>query len=170
MNTYTTHDNGGRPFCVEVNGNHVNIFMTVDIDSVNTKRGTQHFSFDTETIWIGDNTYPVNQTKHYEPNGRYPGNSILLHLKGNQYIFVGDSIFSFKTAEPILEYHSPIGNSDVPYPYAISETAVYFMLEKKWMARDQLDMNEDLYGQLYAAKGRDTHPLSEVKILHARRW
>ena len=46
------------------------------------------------------------------------GNSILLHLKANRYMFIGSTIYEFDSYEPIVRFVSPVGNSDVPYPYA----------------------------------------------------
>ena len=35
-----------------------------------------------------------------------------------RYIFVGDSIFSFESEAEICKFSSPVGNNDVPYPWA----------------------------------------------------
>jgi hypothetical protein len=56
------------------------------------------------------------------------GNSILLKINETTYIYVGHTIYSFKTKSPIAKYVSPIGNSDVPYPYAIDKNGEYYLL------------------------------------------
>ena len=61
------------------------------------------------------------------------GNSILIkpEKSKNNYIFVGNGIRSFSTPEPILYFLSPIGNNDVPYPYAISKNYIYLLEEEE---------------------------------------
>jgi hypothetical protein len=57
------------------------------------------------------------------------GNSILLHITGTRYIFIGIYIYEFESPEPIIEYVSPIGNNDVPYPFAKSANETFLMVE-----------------------------------------
>jgi hypothetical protein len=58
------------------------------------------------------------------------GNTILVKpTSENEYIYIGDGIKEFKTNEPVVHYQSPIGNNDVPYPFAITESYIYLMLE-----------------------------------------
>jgi len=63
----------------------------------------------------------------------YGGNSLLLKVRRdkNEYVFIGESVFFFATPadDPIFEYHSPVGNSAVPYPYAIGKKYTYLMIE-----------------------------------------
>ena len=40
----------------------------------------------------------------------------------------GDFIFSFKSLAPIIYYNSPVGNNDVPYPYAIDKENNTYLL------------------------------------------
>ena len=51
----------------------------------------------------------------------FDGNSILVHISENKYVYIGSSIYSFESQAKIIRYISPVGNSDVPYPYAIDE-------------------------------------------------
>lgn len=44
-------------------------------------------------------------------------------------MFIGNNIYKFKTVDKITKYFSPIGNSDVPYPYAIGKKYTYLMSE-----------------------------------------
>ena len=46
---------------------------------------------------------------------KFTGNSILLQITQNKYVFIGDKIFSFAPKSEIKKFVSPIGNSDVPY-------------------------------------------------------
>ena len=51
----------------------------------------------------------------------FDGNSMLLHLEGMKYVFVGVLVFSFTSTSRITKYASLVGNNDVPYPWAIDE-------------------------------------------------
>ena len=62
---------------------------------------------------------------------------------------MGHLLYSFETDEPITKYYSPIGNSDVPYPYAVGSTKSYFMLDKKTLPNELLDFKKDGYQQFY---------------------
>lgn len=48
----------------------------------------------------------------------------------HHYIYVGPTIYSFSTAFPIRMYFSPVGNSAVPYPYAIGEHGVIYPMHE----------------------------------------
>ena len=58
----------------------------------------------------------------------FDGNSLLLKKSKNQYIFVGGNIFSFESEAEISRYSSPVGNSDVPYPFAVDTEGRNYLL------------------------------------------
>ena len=47
------------------------------------------------------------------------GNSILVHKTDLDYVCIGSDIFEFTALDKIWEYVSPVGNSGVPYPFAV---------------------------------------------------
>lgn len=47
---------------------------------------------------------------------RANGNSVLIQLTPTSYVHVGCEVYAFETDEPIVNYFSPRGNNDVPYP------------------------------------------------------
>lgn len=61
------------------------------------------------------------------------GNTILIYLGKYKYIYIGSCIYTFETEQCdnnlIHSYYSPIGNNDVPYPYAVSKNNIYLMAE-----------------------------------------
>ena len=69
-----------------------------------------------------------------DKNNFYHGNSILYQNKEESnenefnYSLLGgsDGIIKFKTKEKIISFYSPLGNSDVPYHYALSKNYLYF--------------------------------------------
>jgi hypothetical protein len=73
------------------------------------------------------------------------GNSMLLRLKTAgpskvlQYAFIGECIFKFTTDEEITDYVSTMGNSAVPYPYAVSASKTYLMLDRVVLRNADVD-------------------------------
>ena len=63
------------------------------------------------------------------------GNSILLQIEKNKYVFVEGSIYEFTTNDEIIKYFSLIGRNDVPYPIALGKENVYFMLDEFYIPK-----------------------------------
>lgn len=126
---YYSHDNGGRPFKVEINeDNHV-----VDVYGNYQESKTYNkklYSTKYTNIWIGKSP-KIEMTLFSGGYGKkFEGNSILVETGNLEYVFIGGNIFSFKSIAPIKTYVSPVGNNDVPYPYAVdSDGYIYLMIE-----------------------------------------
>lgn len=106
------------------------------------------------TIFSGK--FPSNWLKdRYYWESSDVGNTVLLHLGANMYI--GETIYEFNTgADRIVDYYSPIGNSDVPYPFAVGEHNIYLMKGRVAYPLSLLDpMATDPYTQHYG-HGRHT--------------
>lgn len=135
---YHTHFNGARPFRVEVSGKKVEIYK--------------------------DTTLVKKLTVHEVHCGTAIGNSILLHLSGKKYMFIGHEIYEFTMEDEFDAYYSIIGNNDVPYPVLLGSKYVYFMLEHDhaYIPRDlfKVKMNAaewaDAYAYYYGHKDLET--------------
>ena len=139
---YETHDNGGRPFLVFVNDTNNNVLVykqenaehshSASEDDEPTYSRFPNFIFlNSAKVFVGIS--PENEmTKFSGGYGpKFDGNSILVNTEHNNYVYIGSEIYSFKSLSKIVEYISPVGNNDVPYPYAIDiEGNIYLMLEK----------------------------------------
>ena len=123
--TYDIHDNGGRPFRVEIAGKNVKIFMNVS-ENDNNNFSKLVKDINVKEVFIGKDP-------------EFPGNSILLHISGNTYMCVGRNIYQFnmEKGDSPDKYFSLVGNSDVPYPVLLGKTHVYFMLDYTVVPRDQ---------------------------------
>src|SRR5437762_8721202 len=115
MKTYKIHDNCGRPFSVSIEDRIV-IISKVDGDG---DKYTKFVTYRPKRIFIG--TSEKNNTTNFGGYGEeYDGNSILLHIRKRNYVFIGESIYMFKSIHPIISFFSPVENiNDVSYPYAI---------------------------------------------------
>lgn len=142
---YEIHDNGGRPFVVEVQGKRVSVYMNYESDK---HIFTTHSA---DKVFIGKKS-PTGGYDGLSPS-EAEGNSILVKV-GSKYIYIGSEIFEFSSLEgdTIVSYYSDIGNSDVPYPYAIGKKYVYLLLEKTAIPKSSINTKEDIYHQYYFTK------------------
>jgi hypothetical protein len=147
VNTYSILDNGGKPFVVDVGPTSVEIFKC-DAEAATGERTKKVLDAGYKQIFIGDN---MLKDKAYVAKGKYPGNSILIKVGAGKYIYAGEQIYEFDTidGEDIRAYYSPVGNSAVPYPYAVGEKHTYFMLDKVALLNELLDLKKDGYAQFY---------------------
>jgi hypothetical protein len=131
-NIYYIHDNGGRSFKVVINGETVKVHKHMyddDFTSLGYEKKPS-LTFNANKIFIGYS--PKNKMTLFSGGfgPKNDGNSILLHIKNNDYVYIGSEIYSFTSISEIIKYVSPVGNSDVPYPYAIDkDNNVYLMIE-----------------------------------------
>ena len=138
---YGTRDNGGMPFVVYVRDDGASVFRVPSDGYVPSGAWTNDFetdrlfftdevaSFECRKVWVGKDPDWENLL----------GNSILLQLKDAQtYVHIGAEIYSFSLEEPVVEYHSKVGNSCVPYPVGLTESRALFMLDRVSVARESL--------------------------------
>ena len=171
--TYFTHENGGRPFLVYLGPNGVSVYKTSD----------QHYIREDEHDWenVDNNKWMYIQLiSNYKPaitflgtssltemtefsgghGEKFDGNTFLLYIDQNNYVFIGYEIYEFKADDIISEYYSPVGNNDVPYPVAIGEENVYFMLDRQYIPIDKFDVFDidvklDAYSYFYGHSGNN---------------
>lgn len=139
---YEIHDNYGRPFIVKVYLEpRIEVYETVsEYDSSDDEDDSEEdhylkaeepfFNQTVEKVFIGES--PLNDTTEFSGcyGDDFLGNSFLLHMGDLEYIFIGEKVFSFQALSEITQYVSPIGNNDVPYPYAVdNQNRVYLVAE-----------------------------------------
>ena len=126
---YYIHDNGGRPFKVVIKNREVLVYKQLFDADINYDNKPL-MRFIPTKIFIGKS--PINRMTKFSLGygDDFDGNSILLNLSDNKYVYIGSDIRSFKTRNRIIKYVSPVGNNDVPYPYAIdSKGNIYLIVE-----------------------------------------
>jgi hypothetical protein len=116
---YMMHDNYNNPFAIQLIGKQVYIY------EVDTKDKKENFFLIGKVPIRNKNDVMIG----IDNNHKFHGNSVIIKLKNNKYIFIGYAIYEFQTTDNILNFYSPIGNSDVPYPYAVGEKFTYLMIE-----------------------------------------
>uniref|UniRef100_A0A6C0L8T8 Uncharacterized protein n=1 Tax=viral metagenome TaxID=1070528 RepID=A0A6C0L8T8_9ZZZZ len=169
---YTIEDNGTHPYQVYDYGSRADIYaFKYDKDTDKDIMQKKILSIPYKKIFPGDNALRLKD---------YPsvkGNTVLLLQKNGKYIYVGAGIFEFETkdGDVIDKYYSPVGNSDVPYPYAVGQKNSYFLIEKQYVENKNLDLKKDGYTQLYGfpeKRGDSPNPVPakslRMKILFKR--
>jgi len=121
---FNTHNNGGKEYSILKDKDKTIIFKF------------DEFIPDTEKIFSSN------------------GSSILIKIKGKlEYIFVGVDKLRFETVEKIKTFKSDIGNSDVIYPYAISDNFIYLFIEEIFLNKKDIPIDiVDYYKYYYDNK------------------
>jgi hypothetical protein len=119
---YHTHDNGGRPYNVIIDSNTNKVIIYKHVEPFGEGKYIKKKILFANKIFIG---------KSPDLGDYFDGNSILLHIKDNEYVFIGREIFSFTSLKEITKFYSPVGNNDVPYPYAYDGDNCYLFCYKK---------------------------------------
>lgn len=177
-NLYNIHDNGGVPYIVYVSINKVSVYGMPKMGYVWEENWSPNFDdnigYYSELVVQYDNPVNVLVGKDFS-NELHDGNTILVQVSPRKYVYIGESIYSFVIADQIDTYFSTIGNSDVPYPVALSKKNAYFMLDKVVLPRTtfpELKTNEsfaDAYGNFYELKKVRKPKFRNVKIIEKRR-
>lgn len=157
--SYLVHDNGGRPFRVHLYGKEVEIYKgltvynedgTIDWDTLDYSELVKKLTV--EEVYIGQS--PCNSNIYIrDACGSFgKGNSILLHVSGSKYMYIGHMIYEFTMEDEFEDYYSVIGNNDVPYPVVLGSKYVYFMLDHTRLPRDlfKAKMNSAEWSDAYA--------------------
>ena len=175
---YFTHDNGGRPFKVVISGKKVSVYEQPNWKDWQSETGKEY----TKLIKTFSQVKKIFIGKDTQLGSDFDGNSILLQLTSNKYVFIGGWIHEFVTPDDtIIAYYSKVGNSDVPYPVALGEKNAYFMLnlwETGVVPRDVFPPNtdwEDAYMLFYGHKGDEAlvdygKKFDKVKVIQKAHW
>lgn len=175
--TYFIHDNGGRPFKVIVTKN-VGQDSIVRIFRMKDSRYEKNpiLTFDSDRVFVG--LSPFNAMTEFSGGyGKYyDGNSLLVHLEGNTYVFIGWEIYSFESLARITSFVSPVGNNDVPYPYCIDKYGNYYLLIDDTVIKNRADeilLCDNPYNYFYEryvitpSRGKVTKPFRNIDKFYA---
>jgi hypothetical protein len=136
---YTLEPGGGKAY-------EVNIMKTKIIVHKIDDRNKEYLITNYKKVFVGKNS------KKYGPNRHLNiGLSILVEVKEKEYIFISHLIHKFKTLEKIDKFYSQVGNSWFLYPFALTKTYAYLLIENKYIFRNFGDI--DPYLVYYDHKG-----------------
>lgn len=136
--TYVVH-NGSRPFRV-VCDTHFSIFAEFDSPE------EEIYSYSTVPLYsfsLDGRTVLPTEDPGLEGHSFVPNNTILVDQGDGTYLFVGGpQIYTFRPDGPIRHFYSPIGNSEVPYPWAVSDNSTYLLVEKAVIPNRDIPTND----------------------------
>jgi hypothetical protein len=156
-NIYFTHDNGNRPFKVVIN----KVDKVIDVFCRDEEKFNEHYDnlveYDQKVYTTKYSTYfigksPKNSMTEFSGGygKKFDGNSMLVKLSRSNtskaYLYIGREIFTFRTIHDIEQYVSPVGNNDVPYPYAIDTCGNYYLLGEE-VILSKNDLNKELFNR-----------------------
>jgi hypothetical protein len=154
---YYTHDNGARPFLVIVHEESVSVFRVRKGDEL-------HEDFYEKGRYYRESSYAIHvktwkQVKRVwvgkDKDEIWIGNSMLLHVSGNQYVFIGERVYSFQVPkdDPVIDFRSEVANNDVPEGLAHTKTNAYLLsTEPVMISKSEFPQErqwEDAYTHFY---------------------
>lgn len=139
---YVLYNNKDPPFKVVVNNDILFVYRANKANEGNCVLKIQG------EIFVGKS--PKNKmTKFNHKYGhKFNGNSFLICNK-NDCVYVGYEIFSFTSLDQINYYVSPIGNDDIPYPYAVDKSNNYYLFSENVVIKNNKKFKEQGYSDPY---------------------
>lgn len=142
--TYVTHDNGGRAFQVTIDGDRRRALVEYfrdpsdDENSENSHEQVDHrrrLNVLYRKVWLSHGEYLYDGESPEEENR---GACVLLETSHNQYTYIGSTVYTFQTPEPIEKLYAMIGNSDVVYSVARSERFSYDLTDRHQVSNQEM--------------------------------
>jgi hypothetical protein len=148
MRVYHIHDNGGRPFIVHITDAptlHLRVFTTRQKTDGEIICNREVYNTDATCVFLDDET-----NGGFDP--RFYGNTILAEIANRRYVWIGNrGIREFTARAPIIQFTSPVGNSNVPYPWARDAIGDYYLMLHDVVIRnrDSNQLRADPYAYYY---------------------
>ena len=180
---YFIHDNGTRPFLVYVKGTQIYIYKIREDVYLDEEKFMKHKDrswaytklvkhYNAKKVWIGKS--PENPMTRYSGafGPKFDGNSILLQISKNKYVWIGRTIHQFTMNDEVEIFYSPLGNSNVHYPVIIGTKNIYFIdiffyVDRKHLPDNLTDEQwTDLYTIYYDQLESHSKAIKSVKIIH----
>ncbi len=177
-NVVYTHDNGSRPFRVTISkgGKQLDIAKCIYPEwrkvpkAYEDARYYQHLvTYKVRRVLLGDDPENVyGERPEWVKDWR--GNTILAELAPNRYLFIGESVFEFQTSgkSPITMYRSPVGNNDVPYPFAVDSEYVYLFAYDYKVPVSDVDFKAKPFDPYNTSYNKSTMPKIVKKVIIPR--
>jgi len=148
---YNILDNGGRPFRVIVYKNNIDIYRNKnEIFGLSKEFITSYKNVD--KIFIADGESYGKKCPEYVGCNilvKLPNLDLPFHIRNHhaipkksyihRYLYIGLAIFEFVLEDEIVNFYAEVGNSEVPYPLAVSKNNYYLLW--RCMSRDKRDVD-----------------------------
>ena len=179
-NIVYTHDNGGRPFRVTISkgGKQVDIaqciypeWRKVPKEYEDARYYEHRVTYPVRRVLLGDDPENIYKERPDWVKG-WRGNSVLAELASNRYLYIGESVYEFSTSgkSPITMYRSPVGNNDVPYPFAVDSEYVYLFAYGYKVPIGEVDFKAKPFDPYNTSYNKLTMPKIETKVIIPREF
>lgn len=160
---YYIRYNWRKPYIVYIKGNDVIIYRKTiyNICKPNDRYNKFVKKYKASKIFIGRSSKNMSIAKVV--GDEYNGNTILIKISDNRYVYIGHSIYSFKSRATIERYASPIGDEDIPYPYARDSNGTFYLLKNKIMLHKVPKIYKENVYSYYKAIDSDIGDMYNVK-------
>ena len=146
---YYTVSNGALPFQIIVNSQKIVVNKLDTNHAIKIYDEQSKMKDDNRTILYDGSKHKYNYLMKFTKFEGYwqgfdtsetktHGNSILIKINDHNYVHINHEIYRFNTLDIILDFISPMGNNDVPYPMAIGDTYIYIIDEKIMVNKAEL--------------------------------
>ena len=95
-------------------------------------------------------------------NPKDHGNTILVHVKPNKYVYMGPEPYMFSTKEEFTYLYSPLNKMNSPQSYAIGNDSTFLFEEKVYIPNDKWEGEFDNPYDYYA-NNQDESEMTEIK-------
>lgn len=172
---YRIEDNGGMPFVAYVRSGEVSVFRVARDRFVDPRDWTSSLEQNRQLFTEEVGTYPGHVYVGEDGACGEHGNSLLVQ-NGDTFVYIGPEILRFTLpGASVVQYHSRMGNSSVPYPVAVMQDVAVFMLDHVSVPRAALEERlppegwNDAYETFYMLEETlDKSPLLDLHVLHHR--
>lgn len=152
MPKYFIHNNYSKPYLVIIKDDIAEIYKD---NKNNYDKLYKKYKFIKK--YIGKSSGLSKACAHKKEDSKlFNGNTIILQLTTTKYVYIGPTIYEFNIKEKVKKYYSPVGNNDIPYPVLLTSEYIYFMLDRKKVAIENIYNNninyEDAYSLFYSLK------------------
>jgi hypothetical protein len=152
MPNYFIHNNYEKPYLVIIKDDLAEVYKS----NKDNKYEKLYKKYKFIKKYIGKSSGLSKACAHKKEDSKlFNGNTILLQLSLNKFVYIGSKIYEFNIKEKVIKYYSPVGNNDIPYPIILTDKYVYFMLDRQKILLDNIPKNidyEDAYSYFYNIK------------------
>jgi hypothetical protein len=154
--SYITQFNGDEKYRIHIEDKIVNVYDNTKYcytDSDDFSDSDEYNDFENSTLlktyyvkqfFVGK-SYKTETTRYSETaNSHNDGNSILLYINNNEYVYINNRIHTFNSYGKIINFYAPVGNNDVPYPYAVDEYNNIYIMSEEIMIPMTLELMSDM--------------------------
>ncbi len=90
-------------------------------------------------------------------NKSHDGNTLLLNIGNNDYIFICDNIYKFTLQDQIIKYYSVLNNDNIPHPIIVGDKHIYNLRNFVYTNKENLNVDVKKYKELpFTAESANT--------------